>query len=289
VGLPLDSEKLLDGISAAMRLRGGVERTRLGQLVERARHLPSLPDVYVKLQEEIRSDDPAVVRVAALIEQDPALSVRILQLINSPFMGLRREVADVKLAASLVGLQRLTTLVLATGVFKPVSPLDRRLVEQLWQDSLTIGGIARRIAQSEGLDSHGIDEAQLGGLLHDIGELVLFQNWRDEFMQIDPIHRARDEVRIFGATHADISGYLCSTWGLGRVVVDAVTAHHSPAAHPADGGVTAVTAVHVARALVDADMDLEHARLDRDHLEEVGAIGRLDHWVELATDLSPAT
>ncbi len=283
VGLPLESAKVLDGISAAMRLRGGVERTRLGQLVERARHLPSLPEVYLRLQEEIRSDDPAVARVAALIEQDPAMSVKILQLINSPFMGLRREVADVKLAATLIGLQRLAALVMATGVFKPVNPLDRRLVEQLWQDSLTVGGIARRIADSEGLDSHAVDEAQLAGLLHDIGELVLFQNWREEFMQIDPVHRARDEVRVFGATHADISGYLCSAWGLSRTVVDAVTAHHNPAAHPTDDGVGAVTAVHVARALVDADMDLDAAQLDRDHLAEVGALDRLPHWLELVT------
>jgi hypothetical protein len=68
-----------------------------------------------------------------------------------------------------------------------------------------------------------------------------------------------------------------------------VTAHHSPVSHLADGGVAAVTAVHVTRALVDADTDLEHARLDRDHLEDVGAIGRLHHRVEPATDLSPAT
>lgn len=284
VSPPVDSAKLLEGLSSAIRLRGGVERTRLGQLIERAQHLPSLPDVYLKLQNEIRSEDPAVARVAELIEQDPALSVKILQLVNSPFMGLRREVGDVQLAATLIGLQRITYLVLACGVFKPSSNLDQRLVEQLWKDSLTVGGLARRIAQEEGLEGHAMEEAQLAGLLHDLGELVLFQNWREEFMQIDPHDRDATEQRIFGATHADISGYLCASWGLPRTVVDAVTYHHFPSRMPSEGGVSVVTAVHVARSLVDAGTDVSRANFDRDHLETVGALERVENWAGLATN-----
>lgn len=254
---------------------------RLEHLVERARHLPSLPDVYIKLQEEIRSADADIVKVASLIENDPAMTVKVLQLVNSPFMGLRHDVSDVRQAATLIGLRRLTSLVLASGVFKPASPLDERLMHQLWQDSLLVGGLARLIAIEEGHDAATAEEAHLAGLLHDIGEVVLFQNWRDQYMRIDDSRRDRDELESFGATHAEVSGHLCSSWNLSEGVVDAARLHHTPERQTVSGALTVTTAVHVARALVDARMDPATAALDLAHLEHLDLVDRVPIWAEL--------
>ncbi len=265
------------------RRKSASDGGRLKHLVERARHLPTLPKIYTALQDEVNSEDPQIARVAALVENDPALTVRVLQLVNSPMMGLRHDVTDVKQAAALIGLRRLTPLVLASGVFEPVSPFDQRLIERLWSDSLLVGGLARMIAAQEGLDTQLADEAQLAGLLHDIGEVVLFQNWRDDYMKIDLAQRDRDEIRLFGSTHAAISGYLCSSWNLTGGVVDAVTLHHLPSRRSSEGvGVT--TAVHAARALVDAGMDPDTAAFDLEHLEEVGAVDRIEDWAAMAVE-----
>jgi HD-like signal output (HDOD) protein len=276
--------ELVSRLSAQVELKNGAsDGGRLQHLIDRARHLPTLPKVYTALQDEIHSDDPQIANVAALIENDPALTVRVLQLVNSPMMGLRHDVTDVKQAAALIGLRRLTPLVLASGVFEPATPFDQRLIEQLWSDSLLVGGLARMIAAKEGHDSQLADEAQLAGLLHDIGEVVLFQNWRDDYMKIDVTRRDDDEVELFGTTHAAISGYLCSSWNLAVVVVDAVALHHVPSRRSSrEVGVT--TAVHAARALVDAGMDPETAAFDMVHLEEVGAVDRIEAWAAMAVE-----
>lgn len=284
VGSPSEFAELLGELSTDRhREDGSGERARLEQLLGRVTHLPSLPKVYIELQEEVNASDPDVGKVAALVERDPALTVKVLQLVNSPMTGLRHSVSDVKQAATLIGLRRLTSLVLASGVFKPVSPIDEHLIQRLWQDSLLVGGLARMIIFQEGHDVQTVDEAQLAGLLHDIGEVVLFQNWRDDYMNIDDAHRERDELEFFGATHASISGYLCSTWNLGETIVDAATFHHAPSRRPSGDGVDVTIAVHVARALFDAGMDAEAAAIDLGHLEELGVAYRVPFWASLVT------
>ena len=272
-----------DASSAAARHHAGDE-ARLAKLLERVRHLPTLPDIYLKLQEEVRSAEPDIAKVASLVENDPAMTVKVLQLVNSPWMGLRYDVADVRQAAALIGLRRLTSLVLASGVFKPVSRLDERLIHQLWQDSLAVSGIARLITTAEGHDTKTVEEAQLAGLLHDIGEVVLFQNWRDDYMQIDHSRRDQDEVASFGATHAAISGYLCSSWNLSQTVVEAAGLHHAPNRQGSTSGLSVATAVHVARGLVDAGLDASAAKIDLEHLEELGLVDRVPVWAELAAE-----
>jgi HD-like signal output (HDOD) protein len=103
-------------------------------------------------------------------------------------------------------------------------------------------------------------------------------------MQIDQSRRDQDEIASFGATHAAISAYLCSSWNLGRSVVEAVGLHHSPGEQDSADGLTIATAVHVARGLVDAGMDVETAPIDFDHLEALDLAHRVPVWVELATE-----
>lgn len=284
VGSPSEFAELLVVLAAERHdVDGTGERERLEQLIGRVDHLPRLPKVYTELQKEVNASDPDIAKVAALVENDPSLTVKVLQLVNSPMTGLRHNVTDVRQAATLIGLRRLTSLVLASGVFKPLSPLDERLIARLWQDSLLVGGLARMIIFQEGHDTQTVDEAHLAGLLHDIGEVVLFQNWRDDYMKIDDAHRERDELEFFGTTHAAISGYLCSTWNLSETLVDAATFHHAPSGQRSGEGVGVTIAVHVARALFDAGMDAEAAALDREHLEELGIAHRVPFWASLIT------
>ena len=278
------AQPISDDVSSTPTNPHDGEGARLAQLIERVRHLPTLPDIYIQLQEEVRSAEPDIAKVASLVENDPAMTVKVLQLVNSPWMGLRYDVADVRQAAALIGLRRLTSLVLASGVFKPISRLDERLIHQLWQDSLAVSGLARLITASEGHDTKTVEEAQLAGLLHDIGEVVLFQNWRDDYMQIDQSRRDRDELASFGATHAAISAHLCSSWNLSQTVVEAAGLHHDPSRQGSTGGMSVATAVHVARGLVDAGMDVTEADLDFEYLEELDLVDRVPVWADLASE-----
>ncbi|MGF1665753.1 MAG: HDOD domain-containing protein [Acidimicrobiia bacterium] len=280
---PFDADKLRIAVLAATHLRGRVTPERLAALVNGSTKIPTLPDIYVKIQEELRSSDPSMAKVGLLVKNDPAISVKVLQTVNSAMFGLRNEVGDVAQATALLGLNTITSLVLAVGVFQQASGLDRKLIEELWQESLRVSAIARRIASAEGLDRRSTEESQLAGLLHDIGELVLFQNWRNDYLEISTTNRLDDERKRFGATHADLGGYLCALWDLPSEVIRAVANHHIPSAVPAST-VTATTVVHVARALVDAGGDHENAAFDTAHLEQIDAYGRCEVWAKAAQE-----
>lgn len=280
---PFDAEKLRMAVLAATLLRDRVTPERLGELVNGSTRLPTLPDVYLAIQNELRSEDPSIGKVGELIKNDPATSVKVLQIVNSAMFGLRGEVGDVSQATALLGMNTITSLVLAVGVFRQTDRLDGRLVERLWQESLRVSGVARRIAFVEGLSRTGVEASQLAGLLHDIGDLVLFQNWRDEYLSIDLEDRIADERRRFGATHADLGGYLCALWDLPGETIRAVTNHHTPSAVESDT-VTPTTVVHAARALVDAGLDPKSAALDWSHLEAVHAAGNMKTWATAAQE-----
>lgn len=281
---PFDADKLRIAVLAATHLRGRVTPERLSGLVNGSTKIPALPDVYVRVQEQLRAPDPSLAAIGELVRNDPAISVKVLQTVNSAMFGLRNEVGDVAQATALLGLNTITSLVLAVGVFHQAQGLDRRFVEELWQESLRVSGIARALAEQEGLGRKDVEESQLAGLLHDIGDLILFQNWREDYLAVDTANRAEDERERFGATHADLGGYLCALWDLPGPVIRAVTNHHSPSNVPATS-VGPTTTVHVARAIVDAGANPSAASFDMAHLEEVGATGRLESWIRTAEQL----
>jgi HD-like signal output (HDOD) protein len=149
-----------------------------------------------------------------------------------------------------------------------------------------VGAIARKIVITEGLARADIEKAQLSGLLHDVGEMVIFQNWPKSYAAVDLDSRDDNERTLFGATHADISGFLCQTWDLDPVVVDSVSNHHQPSSSELPSKMSPLTAVHVARAALDAGFDPAGANLDLEHLEKIGMAGRVQAWFRLAAEVA---
>ena len=120
----------------------------------------------------------------------------------------------------------------------------------------------------------------MAGLLHDIGQIVFFRNWPEDYLEIDPDRADASEVEIFGATHADIGAYLASLWALPTGVVEAIGFHHTPSAGRYASVVSPTSMIHVARAFVDAGGDVDRLVLDVDHIEAIGP-NRVRGWLEL--------
>src|SRR5690348_16288002 len=99
---------------------------------------------------------------------------------------------------------------------------------------MAVGTLARLIAKSMKLSKSEIDDAFLGGLLHDIGKLVLVANYPREYEQaimkatLEQIRIANAERQIFGTTHAHVGAYLLWLWGLPSGVIESVTGHCRP-------------------------------------------------------------
>ena len=289
---PCDPELLKSVVARAGALRAVLSKNALRQVVSQMQSLPSLPQLYIEMVEELRSPDASMKRVGEIVRKDVGMTAKVLQLVNSAFFGLQRDITDPSEAAKFLGLDTLQTLVLSVHVF---SEFDRAratglCIETLWNHSMATGTLAKRISAAEGCDAKACEHALMAGLLHDAGKLVLAANLPDEYRQA--MGTARDaavahweaEEQILGTTHAETGAYLLGLWGLPDPIVEALAFHHRPNECLVTS-FTPLTAVHVANALEhEADSaaeDRDAGPLDTDYLARIGLGERLAAWREL--------
>jgi putative nucleotidyltransferase with HDIG domain len=252
--------------------------------------LPSLPDIYFELVEELRDEEASVDCVGAIISRDISMTAKVLQLVNSSFFGLPVHVNDAKHAAALLGLNTLKPLVLTASIFRQLeeSRVSAAFLEKVLSHSMAVAGIGKQLAKTEKLNRDAIDNTFIAGALHDLGKIVLADNFGRDYTVL--CHKAKAqqtsivelEIEQHGASHAEVGGYLLGLWGLPQEIVEAVAFHHDPD-NSVDESFTPLTAVHVANFLSTSASDpaldpppvstIAHAYLSRLGLED-----RLDTW-----------
>ena len=220
------------------------------RLLELAPEAIPLPQTTVRIVQLTNQPDSSMTELAQVLEQDQALSARVLRVANSAYFGLPRQVTSIRDAVVLLGQSTLRSLVFTASV---VGVLGREVAGYglgkgaLWQHSVAAARAARHLSERVGLDS---DEAYVAGLLHDIGKIVLDQYMQDEFARAldlttdDGIPFDQAERSVFGVDHAEIGGVLAERWELPARLVDAIRHHHRPSAAQTAPRLTA--AVHVA-------------------------------------------
>lgn len=209
--------------------------TTLDRLAAKAEELHSLPAVAMQVLELTSSANVDNRALKECIENDPALTAKLLKVVNSSLFGLSRKVSDLNQTLTLLGTKPLKLLVL--GFSLPVGLCDGVEIETLrryWRHTLTKAVACRKI--SEALYGDPGDEAFLAGLLQDIGVLVLVQELGEPYAKFlekvfaegrDPIPL---EVESMGFDHTMLSGRLLAHWNLPEVLVEAVSFHVDQAA-----------------------------------------------------------
>lgn len=211
---------------------------KVKQVVSNIRNLPTPPIVFHQIQKVINDPKVSAGQIAKILQEDPAMSVKVLKLTNSAFYGLQREIESVKQAVIIVGLEAIKNLVLSASVLDMFKgkDIDQEFQEKFWRHSLAVGFCARllsRIGRVRGMLDP--DSAFSGGLLHDIGKVIMCCFLQKEHAQVKQ-ERALDreapsyqvEERVLGYNHAQIGAILAEQWKLPRRLNDAVAFHHHP-------------------------------------------------------------
>jgi putative nucleotidyltransferase with HDIG domain len=228
----------------------------LRSLVSRLRAVPSPPPIYVAMMNELRRDEASTQKVGELVARDAGMSAKILQLVNSPFFGLRMRVGDPAHAVQLLGLETVRGLVLSTHVFEQLDlrTVTRFRIGRIWRHSLAAASCARIVAREQHVAPEVAGEAITAALLHDIGKLVLAGSLPDDYADVideadaDGTATWVMERDMLGATHADVGAYLLGLWGLPEGIVEAVAWHHRPGESDVPSA-SPLTAVHAADAI----------------------------------------
>lgn len=286
---PCQARMLIAGIRRALSLDGWLQDDKLKQLVASMPPLPSMPSVYQEVVRELNDSKGSADRVTEILSQDPGITGRLLQTVNSAYYGQSRRITHVGEAVLILGTEAVRSVVLCLQAYnhfdrsKPLPfPIDR-----LWAHSMGVGERARRIALLQTHQPEIADEAFTAGLMHDIGILVLASNlpgvygevWAKASAQHRPLWEVEQEV--LGASHAGVGAYLLARWGLPITLVEAVAHHHSPRLGFQDG-FTVLTAVHAADALVSMEAPCCEGppgpEPDLDYLKALGLAERIDTW-----------
>jgi len=236
IAKPCAAEDFKSALSRAFALRRLIGSSRLKALLSRLQALPSQPTLYMQVMAEIQSPNSSFRKVGELIARDVGMTAKILQLVNSAFFGLPRRIASPQEAVSLLGYDTVKGLVLGVKIFSQFDSKRMKHVglDTLWQHSLAASRCARAISAAENLSRQAQAAAFTAGILHDVGKLILAQNFPDSYADIvqRPLMRDRPltelEAECFGASHAELGAYLMGLWGLDEDVIDAIAYHHCP-------------------------------------------------------------
>jgi HD-like signal output (HDOD) protein len=289
---PCDAETLRVVIDRVCKLQGLMKDDDVKRVVGKLDKLPSVPRTYWELTRAVGDPNIGIADIAKIVEQDAAMSVKVLQLVNSAYFGLAQQVASISKAVSYLGVELLKGLALSAHVFSAmdVPPIKGFSMDELQKYSLLTAKLARRFLG----DKKRAEEAFTAALVHDIGTMIVAVGYPQLFQEIvresagtgKAIHVLEKE-RI-GVTHAEVGAYLQGVWGLPFPIVEAVAFHHSPGL-VTEGACDVLAALHVADALVDtacnpragsnADCDLDLAFLER-----TGFAAQLPRWREIGAD-----
>ena len=253
ISKPCDPEQLKALVKNACQLAGGLLDGEVKQVIGTIDRLPSAPEVFLDLREALARPEVNTRQLGAIIQRDPGMTAKTLQLVNSAFFGMRKSVTDPQEAVAYLGVEIVRTQVLSNGIFEASSPFPTQVfkVAEVWRHSLLVARVAQALAKQEGLPLALQREAYAGGLLHDVGVLILASRFPNLYDQVAEAVRAKAEPLrsaeewLFGVSHAEVGAYLLGLWGLPAQVLEIVSLHHQPRAIAGEG-LSPALAVHAA-------------------------------------------
>lgn len=198
------------------------------ETIKQSKNLPQLPQVMLKLIKACNSDETEINELIDIISIDPGLASKLMQIIGSAYINLPKEVNNIKAAVVYLGMDTIRNIAISTSAmhfFKFTKSVPEFNINQFWYHSYKCAVLARKIAEEN--DIPNPDEFFLAGLLHDIGRLVLLENYPDEYKQIlktssseSPILAA--ELEKFDINTPELSAWLFKQWDLNPLIADSV-------------------------------------------------------------------
>ncbi len=296
---PCDAGLLENVVERACNLQALVNDDVVRRTVGKIDKLPSLPKVYSQIMEALADEDVSIKDVANILQQDMAMSAKILQIVNSAFFRLSRPIAKIEDAVSYLGFNTIKQVVLAVEIFgkgEDKTEFTDLSLEALQRHSLLVAGIASNMFD----DKRKKDDAFVAALLHDIGKLLLAMELPEHMEKIAAALRAYGgtmhdvEKSLYGITHAEVGAYLLGLWGIPYPIVEAVANHHEPD-RVEQQGFDILAAVHVADALaceqtgpVIKGAGPHCIELDSSYLDSMAIGDSIDTWRKMAKERADA-
>ncbi len=279
---PCNPEVLRSTLEKIDKARQMLPKKSVREIVGRTKALPSPPRTYARLREVLDEKNHDINDIATIISEDPALTAKVLQLVNSSFFLRMNSISDVTDAVVRLGEELVSSVVLMTETYAKLPNVEGYSLADAQTHSVSVGRLAARLVSPEMKQN-----TMLAGLLHDVGQSLLFltfpgltrtyiESGKNDSEDDNAIDIEQD---IFGVDHAQIGAYLLHLWGFPYPLVEGVAFHHMPLKL---GG----REMGPAAGIYAADRLIRKLPLEAEFIEFFSVADKLPRWEKFANDLT---
>lgn len=209
-------------------------------LVKENNVLCSLPEICLRLRHVLADPGHRRRQVAEIILHDPALSARLLRIVNSAYYGMPAPVKDISQALGIIGEHELNNLAVATAIVRGLGALQPGFaLRPFWKASIFAAILASNL--HERCRGCSKEELFLAGLLLDIGKLLLYMKEPQLYATVTAgmIATGRDdyviEKQLLGYDHCEVGAALAASWNFSALLQHCIATHHlHPDANPGE-------------------------------------------------------
>ena len=211
------------------------------RILSKLKDVKSFPQFVLETMRKLNDPTSSVSDVSKSLSRDEGLVLRVLKLANSAAYGMTRNISNISEAIALLGYKSVSNIILAAQVYSAMDKglsgyaLDRG---ELWRHSLMVAYAARYIAKKT--NNVSSEDAYVGGLLHDIGKIILNDYVRFGYgiivkmVEEEHIPFIDAELKVLGFDHAMVGAILTEKWDLPESYQTVVAYHHKPNELPED-------------------------------------------------------
>ena len=197
--------------------------------------LPVIPEVALKIL-RIAEDSPDISsrELENIIKIDPGLATRIIKISNSALYARPKEIKSLQMAITMLGFTSIKSLVLLVSVSNTFAKLKRtEFYQRFWKHTILTAFLAKHITQKCSKTEYS-EEAFLGALLHDIGQVAFFNADRSKYQEIMTLLQSGSErieeleERFFSINHLTLGAAILQKWNFPPLFVDIAGQHGRP-------------------------------------------------------------
>lgn len=207
----IQNVELISELAPDGSVMGGV----LGRLGDSIAELPMLPEVPRRILYMIHDPLTSMNDLAEIINEDPAISLRVMRISNSALYAGTHEIKDLHVACARLGMRTVANVVNAAAngnLYRGSKREYRSLMERLWSHAVVTAHCADKLATLIPKEEHR--SAFVAGLVHDIGKLVLLDTITTRYK--GNIGRLRDStellVKVLDRFHAIVGLHVVQYW-----------------------------------------------------------------------------
>lgn len=205
--------------------------TLMDQIVDSIEALPQFPENISAVQRLINDPDSEIEDISRRIGADPTLTADLLKRANSAQFMLPNRVNNIPDAVMLLGFRGIKNMLYSYGTEKL---LDISEDGEFWDHSHRVAYYAYSLARSITKKKEVIDDAYIGGILHDIGHIIFTNVNKNLQVKIDELAATKHvDKQLFedmaaGYNHSEIGAKIAEKWSFPSALVEAIRYHHLP-------------------------------------------------------------